>query len=173
MKEYLMIGEVLKPQGIHGECKIRPYSADPDRFLKWKTLYLEKNHEYIPLRVKPGRVHDGFAYITPEGFTTPEDAEKIRGEKLYISRKDADLPGDGGDLIADLIGCEAVTPDGTVIGTLTDVLQYGTVDTWVFKTGKGTMMVPALLAVFPAVDTEAGRITADPEKLSEVAVFED
>ena len=28
MTDYLMIGEVLKPQGLRGECKIRPYAAD-------------------------------------------------------------------------------------------------------------------------------------------------
>ncbi|MBP6153029.1 MAG: ribosome maturation factor RimM, partial [Clostridia bacterium] len=27
MNEYLMIGEVLKPQGVRGEVKIKPYAA--------------------------------------------------------------------------------------------------------------------------------------------------
>ena len=28
MTDYLMIGEVLKPQGLKGECKIRPFASD-------------------------------------------------------------------------------------------------------------------------------------------------
>ena len=56
---------------------------------------------------------------------------------------------------------------------LTDVLQYGSVDTWVFRTETGTMMAPALLSVFPDVDPENRRISVLSEKLREVAVFDD
>ena len=30
--EYLSIGEVLKPQGVHGQVKVRPDTNDPARF---------------------------------------------------------------------------------------------------------------------------------------------
>ena len=36
--------------------------------------------------------------------------------------------------ICDLIGCEAVDETGAVVGTLTDVLQHGPVDVYVFRT---------------------------------------
>ena len=62
---------------------------------------------------------------------------------------------------------------GRSVGVLTDVLQYGSVDTWVFRTETGTMMAPALLSVFPDVDPENRRISVLSEKLREVAVFDD
>ena len=62
---------------------------------------------------------------------------------------------------------------GESIGVLEDVLQYGSVDTWVFKCGKKHMMAPALRRVFTEVDTVAGRILVDREALNEVALFED
>ena len=37
-QEYLLIGTVLKPQGIHGECKIKSYAADVDSFQQWKDF---------------------------------------------------------------------------------------------------------------------------------------
>ena len=40
MNEYLMIGEVLKPQGVRGEVKVKPYAADLEAFHDWKTFYL-------------------------------------------------------------------------------------------------------------------------------------
>ena len=71
------------------------------------------------------------------------------------------------------ITIEALDEDSNHVGTLTDVVQYGSVDTWVFRTPDGaTLMAPALLAVFPQVDTAAGRITVCAEKLREVAVFD-
>ena len=74
------------------------------------------------------------------------------------------------ELIADLIGCEARDENGEVIGVLTDVLQYGTVDTWVFQSGKTTLMAPALKAVFPEVDAEKKTILVIRDRLEEVAV---
>ena len=37
--DYLLLGEVVRPQGIHGEVKLRHYTDDPERFLELKTVY--------------------------------------------------------------------------------------------------------------------------------------
>ena len=102
-----------------------------------------------------------------------DDAEKLRGKELYIDRAHAAKPEDGAVFIADLIGCEAVDETGRTVGVLTDVLQYGSVDTWVFRTETGTLMAPALLSVFPDVDPENRRIFVLSDKLREVAVIDD
>lgn len=170
---YLLIGEVLRPQGVRGEAKVRPYAANPADYMRWKTLYLKKGDEYTPVGAKCSRVHDGFAYITLEGCTSPDDVEKLRGRELYVAREDTAPMDDGEVLIADLIGCKAVDEKGTEIGTLVDVLQHGPVDVYVFKTPRGSLMAPALQAVFPVVDVEARRISVVSDKLEEVCVRED
>ena len=172
MRNYLMIGAVLKPQGVRGECKIKPYAANLDLFASWSELYLEDGGAFTPLPCAVTRVHDGFVYAVLGDCRSADDAEKYRGRELYIDRAHAAPPEEGGCYIADLIGCEAVDETGRAVGVLTDVLQYGPVDTWVFKTGSGTMMAPALLAVFPEVDPENRRISVVSEKLREVAVFD-
>ena len=173
MKEYMMIGEVLKPQGVRGEVKIKPYAADPDDFYRWTTLYMEKYGVYEPIAADCSRVHDGFAYVTLGDCASMDDAEKLRGVQLYIDRAHAAELDEGEVYICDLIGCVAVDENGNEIGTLTDVLQHGVVDVYVFRTKRGTMMAPAILAAFPEVDTAAQRITVNSERLQEVAVFED
>lgn len=173
MNDYLMIGEVLKPQGIRGEAKVKPYAADPQDFLRWKTLYTQVGEAYQPIAAKCSRVHDGFAYITLGDCAEPNAVERLRGTKLYIQRAQAMQPGEDEAFICDLIGCEAVDEAGQPLGTLTDVLQHGPVDVYVFRTPKGTLMAPALKAVFPTVDVAGRRITVCTEKLQEVAVVED
>ena len=173
MNEYLMIGEVLKPQGIRGEAKIKPYAADPEDFRRWKTLYIKAGEAYTPVAARCSRVHDGFAYITLDNCTNPNDVERLRGVQLYIRREQAVQPEGDEVFICDLVGCEAVDETGRVLGTLTEVLQHGPVDVYVFKTPKGSMMAPALKAVFPRVDVQARRVDVCAEKLQEVAVFED
>ena len=173
MQDYLMIGVVLKPQGIRGEIKIRPYAADVSLFEEWKTLYMKENDTLSPVPCTVSRIHDGFVYAVLAGCKNADDAEKLRGKELYIDRAHAAKPESGAVYIADLIGCTAVDETGRTVGVLTDVLQYGSVDTWVFRTESGTLMAPALLAVFPEVDLESRRISVVSEKLREVAVIDD
>ena len=75
--------------------------------------------------------------------------------------------------ISDLIGCEGIDEAGKSIGVLTDVLQHGGVDVYVFKAKGKSVMAPALKAVFPTVDVAEKRIGVVREKLDEVAVWEE
>lgn len=173
MTEYMMIGEVLKPQGVRGEAKVRCYASNPDSFKQWKTLYMQVGSAYEPIAAKCSRVHDGFAYVTLGECSNPDDVEKLRGKQLFIDRAHAGKLQKGEVYICDLIGCKAVDAEGNVLGTLTDVLQNSPVDVYVFKTPKGSMMAPALKVVFTEIDVENQRIVTDVERLNEVAVVED
>ena len=172
MTDYLMIGEVLKPQGLKGECKIRPFASDITLFQSWETLYLKEKEAWLPIPFSCSRIRDGFIYGFLDGCTSPEDVERYRGCALYIDRAHAAPLEDGAVYVADLLGCKAVDEAGRELGILSDVLQHGTVDTWVFS-GKKPFMAPALMEVFPEVDPEQKLIRVVSSRLEEVAVFED
>ena len=173
MIDYLMIGEVLKPQGIKGEVKIKPYAANHDDFRRWKTLYIKQGETYQPVKMKCSRVHEGFVYAVLGECASMEDAEKFRAVQLYVDRAHANPLEEDEVYISDLIGCEGVDEEGKSIGQLTDVLQHGMVDVYVFKKKGVTVMAPALKAVFPTVDVAEKRISVVREKLDEVAVWEE
>ncbi len=170
MNDYLMIASVLKPQGVRGECKLRSFAADTELFHRWTTLYLKSMEGFIPVSVRTVRIRDGFVYAHLNDSRSAEDAERFRGSDLYVDRAHAAPVEENGNLIADLIGCEARDESGVLIGILSDVLQYGTVDTWVFKAPDGMLMAPALKAVFPEVDVELKTILVIRDRLEEVAV---
>ncbi len=173
MNEYLMIGEVLKPQGIRGEVKVKPYAANQEDFRIWKTLYMKQGEDYAPVKAKCSRIHDGFVYLTLDTCASMEDAEKYRGVQLYVDRAHANPLEEDEVYISDLIGCEGIDEEGKSIGVLQDVLQHGVVDVYVFRQKGRSVMAPALKAVFPTVDVAAKRIGVVREKLNEVAVWED
>ena len=178
MNDYLMIGEVLKPQGLKGECKIRPCAADLSLFEAWDTLYLRQKEEMVPLPFRLSRIHEGFVYGFLGACRSPEDVERFRGAELYVDRAHAAPLEEGAHYIADLIGCTAVDARGQTLGILKEVLQNGPVDTWAFSavsgiSGSRPFMAPALLRVFPEVDPDRKIIRVDVSALEEVAVFED
>ena len=173
MSDYLMIGEVLKPQGIRGECKIRSWAAEPANVTGWTQLYRCRETDFTPVVFRLHRIQDNYVYGVLGNCSTPEEAEIYRGQKLYIDRKHAAPLEKGAHYIADLIGCEAIDEAGNRLGKLQEVLQYGSVDTWVFQGARGTWMAPALKDVFPEVDPASRLISVFSPRLEEVAVFED
>ena len=173
MQRFLMIGEVLRPQGVRGEAKLRSWAADDDMFLEWDTLYFRRgeSESYEPVKMRCSRVNDGFAYVTFEGCASPEDVERLRGRKVYIDREHAAPLPEGSVYIADLIGCKAVDETGREIGTFTDVLQNGPTDVYVLRAPNGTgLMAPALKDAFVDLDVGAGVVRVNRKRLREIAV---
>lgn len=172
--EYIQIGEIVKPQGIRGEVKLRAMTSDMSRYARLETVFLEKKGVYTEKKVRKGRVYDGFAFLQLEGVDDRNAAEALRGCGVYVDRAHAITLGEDENFVCDLIGLTAVDTAGREIGRLTDVLTPNSVcDVYVFSTPRGEMMLPALRRVVRSVDVAAGTIVLDEAVLSEVAVWED
>ena len=99
MQEYFLIGTVLKPQGIHGECKIKSFAEDIESFRSWPVLYRKTEDGYEPVPCKVTRIHEGFVYAVPENCATANDAERFRNTDLYIDRAHVADSGENETLI--------------------------------------------------------------------------
>lgn len=173
LSQYLMIGEITKPQGVRGEVKVRPCTCDPERFEGLETVYIEKDGGYVPLSIRVNRLGTDAVFMNVEGVGDRDGAEKLRGTLLYIDRAHAvALDGDT-NFIADLCGLRGAVDDGRDLGRLTDVLQPGGNDVYVFKGPLGEVLVPALKSVVLSVDLQAGEMRLDGKRLDEVAVFDE
>ena len=175
LSERLLVGIVVKPQGIAGQVKIKPETDDPDRFLLLDTIEVQKaqGQPAISVSIEQVAVRDGFVYATLDGSASRNEAESQRGWLLSVPRDQAiALPPDH-HFIADLVGCQAVDTQGKALGVLTEVLQPGANDVYVVATDKGRLLVPALRHVILSVDVAAKIILADADRLWEVSIFED
>ena len=171
-QEHLLIGEITKPQGIRGEVKVRHYTDDPDRFYDLETIQIPDGAAFREIAVTGARVNGDDVFLTLEGIADRNEAEKMRGLKLYVDRAHArELPEDE-VFIADIIGLPAFDTKGNPIGTLTEVLTPGGVDVFVFKTPKGNLMTPGLKDVLQEVNVEEGRIVLNEVRLAEVSIIQ-
>lgn len=173
LSTHLMIGEITKPQGVRGEVKVRPSTCDPDRFFGMDHVFLKKGEEYVERKISVSRVDPDAVYMTFDGVNDRDAAEKLRGEFLYIDREHSvELPEDA-NFICDLIGCEGTDTNGRKLGKMTDVLQPGGNDVYVFNGPLGEILIPALKSVVTEVCVEEKRIVFDAVRLGEVAVFDE
>lgn len=169
---YLLIGEIVRPQGIRGEVKVRHFTDDPHRFQGLPSAFMKTGDSYAPVTITGCRVQKDDVFLTLEGVLDRNEAEKWRGVTLYIDRANARELSEDEVFIADILGATAFDTKGNRIGTLTDVLAPGGVDVFVFDTPQGPMRMPALKAVLLTLDAENGRIVLDEQKLPEVALYE-
>ena len=161
-QEYLQIGEIVRPQGIRGEVKLRAMTEDMSRYARLESVFLKKGGRLEEKKVLKGRSYDGFAFLQLEGVNDRDAAEALRGTEVYVDRKHAIKLGADENFVCELIGL------------LRDVLKPNTVcDVYVFDTARGELMIPALKRVVREVDVDAGVMTLDRAALNEVAVWED
>ena len=170
---YLLLGEIVRPQGIRGEVKVKHYTDDPYRFEDLETVYLKRAGAYEPVGVISARVQQDDVFLLLSGVADRNEAEKLRGVQLWVDRAHARDLSEDEVFIADILGAKAYDTKGNEIGTLKDVLTPGGVDVFVFDTPRGTLMTPALKTVLLTLDADNGRIVLDEERLQEVALYED
>ena len=172
--EYLLIGEITRPQGVRGEMRVRPYTDDPMRFEDLDEVYVKRGDKYEARGITFVRLNsDDVVIIRMDGVGDANAVEALRGEKLYVDREHAvELPEDA-DFIVDLIGCRVTDDEGNDYGKITDVMQPGGNDVYVISGKRGEVLVPALKSVVISVDTKAGEMLLSAARMREVAVFED
>ena len=162
----LAIGEVLKPQGIKGELKVRPYVDDVNRFKNLRLVLIDDvNYKVSHVRICPDAV-----YITLSGVSDRNTAESFRGKFLYVERENAIKLKKGSYFIVDVLGCAVVNEQGEQIGVVEDVSKSN-VDIYTLKVQDGgKIRFPFLKDAVISVDTESKIITVDKKRFSEISV---
>lgn len=165
MRDTVVIGEILKPQGIRGEIKVKPLLDDAEDLRAFRKVFIG-GKEYKVLSCR----HDASAaYLALSGVADRDAAELLRGKEIEALRADAPALEEGRYYIVDIVGCGVYSADGEFFGEIADVLPAHT-DIYVLKKGDRESMFPAADGVILSVDVEEKKIVADKKRLSEVLV---
>ena len=151
--QYLEIGEIVNTHGIRGEVRIQPWADSPDFLLRFKTFYIAG----APVKVRAARVHKGCVIALFDGVADVNAAMALKGKTLCIDRADARLPK-GSFFLADILGAQVVTEDGTQLGVLADTLDLPGQRVYVVR-GEREHLIPAVPEFILRTDADAGVIT--------------
>lgn len=163
--DLVYIGKILKPQGIKGEVKIEASSFN--LFKENTKAYIDKK-EFTITSIK--RLKDGLI-LKLDSINDRNSAELYRNKELYIDREDIHLE-EGRYLINDCIGLDVILEDGTVLGTLNSITNYGSADIYSVK-GEKSFSFPAINTVIVKYDIKNKKLVLNEEKLKEVILYED
>ncbi|MBQ8319886.1 MAG: 16S rRNA processing protein RimM [Clostridia bacterium] len=165
--ERLVIGEVLKPQGIRGEIKVKTYTDSPEDVKAFGNVYIDG----VAYKILSFRVDgNGAAYLGLRGVPDRNAAELLRGKKLEGEREDAPTLEEGQYYIVDMLGLTCVSEEGEVLGVLKNIVNLSSDIYTLEKNGK-EILFPAVNGVVVKVDLAGGKLVVNKKKFDEVAVY--
>ena len=164
-----VVGEIVKPQGIRGEIKIKPLVDDANYFNDLSVFFVENNK----FTKKSCRVHQGFVYLSLNEIKDRDTAETLRNKFIEVEKDDLPKLKDGQYYITDLENCEIFFEDGEEVGKVVAVENYGASDILQIQVGTEEILCPFLEDVFVDVDIVNKKITVNKKRFLEVTQSED
>ena len=168
MASRICVAQIGAAHGIRGEVRLRSFTQDPLAVASYGTLESEDGAQRFEIEaLRPAKDHLVARLV---GVNDRNAAERLTNLKLYVPR-DRLPPTEDADTFyhADLVGLTAVTPEGTVLGKVTAMHNFGAGDLVEITAteGGGTMQVPFSSAAVPTIDIAGGRIVVVPPTESE------
>ena len=169
----ICLGEVVGVHGVKGLVRVRPFTEEPEAFAAYGALHDQRGR---PIKLEAVGRAKGVVLARVEGVADRDQAEALRGTRLYVAR--ADLPEiEEAETYyhADLIGLTAESADGRALGRVTAVHDFGAGDVLEIETEPAagrtrgdSLLVPFTREAVPEVDLSAGKLVVrSPETAEE------
>lgn len=164
---HICVGAIAGAFGVQGEARIKSFCAVPEAIAGYGPLHTEDGTRQFRLTIT--RPVKGALAARLSGVATREEAEALKGTRLYVERGRLPALPDDEFYHADLIGLVVIDTGGAEIGRVSAVHDHGAGDVLeILAPGGKSVLIPFARAVVPTVDLAAGRIIADlPEGVLE------
>jgi 16S rRNA processing protein RimM len=162
-RDRVVLARLGAPHGVKGEVRLKPFTEDPRSLTAYGPLETRDGRRVGIERLRPA----GTILIAKlEGVDDRGQAEALNGAELTLDRARLPEPEEADEFYhADLIGLDAVGPDGAPLGTVVAVHNFGAGDILdIVPPGGGgrALLVPFTREAAPDVDLAGGRIVVDP-----------
>lgn len=166
----LQVARIGKPHGIRGEVTVQVLTDAPgDRFVPG-TQFVVEPASAGPLTVESARWNKDILLLAFEGVETRNDAEALRGAKLFVETEDlAEEDDDEGWYEHELVGLDVRVGD-TVVGKVSGLHTFPVQDLLVVTDQGGKeILIPFVEQIVPEVNiAEKYVLVTPPDGLFEV-----
>lgn len=162
MTDRVCVGAIGGAFGVKGEVRIKSFCATPEAIGDYAPLYTEDGSQSFTLSLT-GQIKNGFT-ARLSGVQTKEQADALKGLRLFAERTALPALPDDEFYHADLIGLQVLDTGGAPLGKVRAVHNHGATDLLEIQ-GPGlktTVLLPFTHDAVPTVDLSTGRIIADP-----------
>ncbi len=154
------VGQFAGAQGVRGSAKLRSFCGVAADALTYGPLASEDGSRAF-LVTQEGEAK-GNLIVRVEGISSRDAAQALNGLRLYVDRDRLGALEEDEFLHADLIGLDAVSADGSPLGRVRAVHDFGGGDILeIERPGAESVLAPFTKAIVPHVDIAAKRVTVD------------
>lgn len=161
----LLIGLIVKPQGIRGELKLVNYTDNFDAIKGLKQLYIDDVcYQVLKMRF------DKEVFVSLKGVSDRNNAELFRNKQVF-AEKSLIAKKQNSFFICDVIGLNLYLSDGSFFGTITDVLKAKT-DIYYVDSKDGKCLFPLIKSLNAQFDIENKKLTVDKQAFLQEICYE-
>jgi 16S rRNA processing protein RimM len=148
--------------GVQGEARIKSFCAEPAAFADYAPLATEDGARQFDITIT--RAVPGGIAARLSGVTTREQAEALKGTRLYAPRSRLPALPDDEFYHSDLIGLDVFDTGGAILGRVHAIHEFGAGDIIEIlgPNLKSAVMLPFTREAVPTVDLASRRIIIDP-----------
>ena len=122
----ILVAQIGGAFGVKGEVRITAFTADPMALMAYQPLL--KADGTPALTLISARPDKAGVVARVKEITVKEQADALRGQKLFVPRDRLPEPEEDEFYLADLLGIEARDAEGKAIGTVKSVQNFGADD---------------------------------------------
>ena len=153
--DYLVVGRLRRPHGLHGELLMELETDFPERLRTGATVYLGRSR--TPAVIDDTRAVRGGMLLKLNDIDTRDAASRHRNEVVYVAAWDRP-PLEGGKYYHhQVVGCRVVDERDRDIGRITEILRTGANDVYVVQGDSGgeELLLPAIDSVVLGIDPQS------------------
>ena len=152
--DFFTIGLIIGARGIKGDVKIKPLTDHVDRFNDLQSIQLRQSGNISVHNISSVRYMKNLVIIGLEGIETRNDAERLIGSELIVSRDQLITLEENEFFWFDLLGMDVVTTSGNSIGTIVDIIEGSANDVYVVRNNDAEHLIPAVRQCIVSVDIQ-------------------
>jgi 16S rRNA processing protein RimM len=162
-EERICVARIGAAHGVRGEVKLWSFTQEPGAVADFGSLESEDGARQFTIEaLRPAKDH---FVARLAGIDTRAAAEALRNLDLYVPRERLPAIAEADTFYhADLIGLDAVTAEGNVLGTVKALHNFGAGDIIEIAPAGGgeTLMLPFTEELVPEIDLAAKHIVVAP-----------
>ena len=156
------LGAIAGAHGVRGDVRIKTFTEDPLDIAAYGPVRTEDGRTFTFGAIREAK---GGVVASLEGVKDRDEADALKGTRLYVDRDRLGEPEEDDTWYhADLIGLEVRLEDGTKLGEVAAIHDFGAGDLVDVRLegSRKTVLLPFTAEVVPKVDIAAGVITVVP-----------
>ena len=160
----ILIGKILGAHGLKGDVKIASYCEQPEDIFRYVLTDKSGEKSFSPT-FSGG--HGGALIARLSGVSDRNQAELLKGTELYMTRDQLPELAEGEYYWEDLTDLEVRDADGSVLGRVKSVQDYGAGILLEVEMQTETLILPFIPQFFPEIHIAEGFLIMNQPEIVE------